>query len=243
MLFILLFLGLLSRSEVIINIADSAYKSTDSCIVFVSTRHSTFSDGRYWFGTKIEKDNKLKFYNIYFKGGVRRVAPRRSLSEAIGYANVSPDFVVYTEGHGKKFSDNVERGVSTSRIYGVSIIMFDWPSSVPAYGVERNFYTSIHNSKSVSKQFNDLLIQLGKYKKDPVNTKMKHLSLFFHSMGNYVLISTLKRYGCHHYDKDLVDNIIFNAPCVPARDHDKWIDQLTFQKNIYVTYNKKDPAL
>ena len=41
----------------------------------------------------------------------------------------------------------------------------------------------------------------------------------------------------------MVDNIIFNAACVPSRGHSKLLEQLTFQKNIYVMYNKKDPAL
>lgn len=72
---------------------------------------------------------------------------------------------------------------------------------------------------------------------------MKHLSMFFHSMGNYVLLSTLKKYGSKNYDCDLVDNIIFNAPCVPSRGHNKLLEQLSFQKNIYVMYNKKDPAI
>lgn len=242
-LFVLLFCRLLCHSEEFLHSADSTYKSSDSCIVFVSTRSSNFEKGRYWFGTRIAKDDKLRFYNIYFKGDVSKVVPRRSLADAIDNTNISSDFMVYTEGHGKNFSDNVKRGINTSRIYGVSVIMFDWPSNVPGYGVERNFYMSVHNSQSVTKQFNELLLLLGAYKKDPSHTKMKHLSLFFHSMGNYVLVSTIKKYGSQHYSKDLVDNIIFNAPCVPARGHSKWIEDLCFQKNIFIMYNKKDPAL
>ena len=224
-------------------IADSAYKSSDSCIVFVTTRAVNFENGYYTFGNTIAKDNRLRFYNIYFKGDVARIAPRGSLAEAMNNANISPDFMVYTEGHGKLFSDNVYRGINTSRLYSISVIMFDWPSKVPGYNLEKNFYTSVHNSKSVVKQFNELLVLLNDYKNNSGKEKMKHLSMFFHSMGNYVLLTTLKKYGSQNYNPGLVDNIIFNAPCIPSRGHKKWLEQLTFQKNIYVMYNKKDPAL
>jgi hypothetical protein len=243
LLIILLFLKILCQANENIARVDSAYKSSDSCIVFVTTRSVNVKNGEYVFGNTIAKDNLLRFYNIYFKGGESKMAPRSSLAEAINNANVSPDFVVYTEGHGKLFSDNVERGIQASRIYSVSVIMFDWPSKMPGYKVEKNFYTSMNNSRAVAKQFNELLLLLGHYKNNTNQEKIRHLSLFFHSMGNYVILNTLKQYGSKNYNATLVDNIILNAPCIPSREHSKWLEQLTFQRNIYVMYNKKDPAL
>lgn len=243
LLVIMLFLGLMSEANIKILTSDSTYKSSDSCIVFVTTRAVSVENGQHIFRNTIAKDNRLRFYNIYFKGAEIKITPRRSLEEAMDNANISTDFMLYTEGHGKLFADNVERGINTSRLYSVSIIMFDWPSKVPGYNVEKNFHTSIHTARSVSKQFNEILLLLGEYKNNPHKENMKHLSMFFHSMGNYVLLNTLKKYGTKKYNSNLADNIIFNAPCVPSRGHSKWFEQLTFQKNIYVMYNKKDPAL
>lgn len=243
LLILMLLSVLISEANEKVLSADSTYKSSDSCIVFVTTRSVKVENGHHSFGNAIAKDSRLRFYNIYFKGNALKIAPRSSLAEALDNANISPDFMVYTEGHGKLFSDNIERGINTSRLYSINIIMFDWPSKVPGYYLQKDFYTSIHNSKSVAKQFNELILLLNDYKKNAGKDKMQHLSLFFHSMGNYVLLSTLKRFGSINYNTGLIDNIIFNAPCVPARGHAKWLEQLTFQKNIYVMYNKKDPAL
>jgi hypothetical protein len=243
LLMVLMFLRLLTEAREKALSTDSTYQSSDSCIVFVTTRSVNLENGQYVFGNTIAKDNLLRFYNIYFKGEETKIVPRRSLSKALNNANISSDFMLYTEGHGKLFSDNVARGIYTSRLYAVSVIMFDWPSKVPDYKVEKNFYTSIHNAKSVAKQFNELLLLLGDYKNNAYQEKMVHLSMFFHSLGNYVLLNTLKKYGSQHYNSNLIDNIIFNAPCVPSRGHNKWLEQLEFQKNIYVMYNKKDPAL
>jgi hypothetical protein len=239
----MLFFKLSSEASERVLSADSTYKSSDSCIVFVTTRTVKIENGQHSFGNTIAKDGHLRFYNIYFKGSELKIAPRHSLAEALNNANISTDFMVYTEGHGKMFSDNLERGINTTRLYSINVIMFDWPSKVPGYRLQKNFYNSIHNSKSVAKQFNELLLQLGDYKNNEGKEKMQHLSMFFHSMGNYVLLSTLKKFGSQNYNNDLVDNIIFNAPCVPSRGHDKLFEQLDFQKNIYVMYNKKDPAL
>ncbi len=239
----MLLLRLMSVANENVLSADSTYKSSDSCIVFVTTRSVNLENGQHIFGNTIAKDNSLRFYNIYFNGSETKIAPRKTLEEALNNANISSDFMVYTEGHEKLFPDNVGRGINASRLYSVCVIMFDWPSKVPGYKVGKSFYSSLHNSKSVAKQFNELLLLLSDYKNNTGEEKVKHLSMFFHSMGNNVLLSTIKKYGSQNFNSDMVDNLIFNAPCVPSRGHRKLLEQFSFQKNIYVMYNKKDPAL
>ncbi len=243
LLVLLLFLGLLSKANKKVLSADSTYKSSDSCIVFVTTRAVNTESGMHIFDNTVAKDNRLRFYNIYFKGKEIKIAPRKTLEEAMDNANISTDFMLYTEGHGKLFSDNVERGIQTSRLYAVSVIMFDWPSKVPGYKVEKDFHTSFRTARSVTKQFNELLLALGEYRNNAHKENITNLSMFFHSMGNAVLLNTLRKYGSEKYNSNLADNIIFNAPCVPSRGHYKLLEKLCIQKNIYVMYNKKDPAL
>lgn len=56
--------------------ADSPYKSSDSCIVFVTTQAVKVEGGRQFFGSALEKDGRLRFYNI--NGAEQRIASRSS---------------------------------------------------------------------------------------------------------------------------------------------------------------------
>ena len=80
---IMLFFKLSSEANESVLSADSTYKSSDSCIVFVTTRSVKIENGQHTFGNTIAKDGRLRFYNIYFKGAEQRIAPRNSLAEAL----------------------------------------------------------------------------------------------------------------------------------------------------------------
>jgi hypothetical protein len=66
------------------------------------------------------------------------------------------------------------------------------------------------------------------------------LSMFIHSLGNsYIenLVSNkLKAYRLQH----VFDNVVLNAAAVNQEDHKLWVEQLVFQKRLYITCNKQD---
>jgi hypothetical protein len=225
-----------------INLVDSSFQSSDSSVIFATTRSVLQNKGREFLGTEIASDSLLRFYTIYFNGNSWKAAPRNSLADALKSNRSSSDFVVYTEGDGKTFPDNIDRSTRLSRLYHVNVIMFDWPSRVPGYGGIKNVRNTVRNTQAVAKQFHTLLLNLQDYKM-AFPEKMTHLSLFFHSLGNAVFKNSVERYGTADLQKDLADNIILNAACVPLRKHRSWLEKLCFQEHIYVMYNRKDKTL
>ncbi len=152
------------------------------------------------------------------------------------------DFVIYSEGDGKSFPDNVDRSTRLSRLYQANVIMFDWPSRVPGYGGIKNVRNTVNNTRNLGKQYHNLLLLLKAYKaRHPY--KPAHVTLFFHSMGNAVLQNSVEKYGTTDLGQSLVDNIVMNAACVRSRSHRKWVESLHFQNQIYIVYNRKDKTL
>jgi hypothetical protein len=225
-----------------IHLTDSSYQSSDSSIIFATTRSVLKNTGKEFLGTEISSDSLLRFYTVYFRGNSWKASPRRTLAEALNKTPSPADYVVYAEGDGKTFPDNVDRSTRLSRLYGANVIMFDWPSRVPGYGGLKNVHNTVRNTKGAAKQFHTFLLLLQEYKKQHPD-KMAHISLFFHSLGNAVFKNSVEEYGSSDLNKGLVDNIILNAACVPVRHHKKWLEGLNFQGQIYVLYNRKDKTL
>ena len=227
-----------------ITLVDSSYKSKDTCFVIVSTRNplKPITGHPEFLGQQIASDSLLRFYTIYFNGNSWKAAPRKNLEAAIGETTLSPDFAVYTEGDGKTFPANTDRATRLCRLYNVSVIMFDWPSRIDGYKAIRNVRNTVRNSKALGKQFHSFLLLLQDYKFSHPG-KMSHVTLFCHSLGNAVLKNSLVKYGNSTFQHGLIDNLILNASCIPVRHHAAWIEQLHFQSNLYVVYNRKDKTL
>jgi len=221
---------------------DSAYTSSDSSICFATTRSFYPNQQGAFLSTAIAEDSTLRFFTVYFNGNKWRAVPRHTLSAALGKGSISKDMVVYTEGDGKTFPDNVDRSTRLSRLYGIQVIFFDWPSRVPGYGTIKNVRNTARNTRRLGKQFTSLLLLLQAYKQNEPG-RIAHLTLFFHSMGNAVFRNAIEKIGTAGLHASLADNLILNAACTPRRGHRHWLEQLHFQDHIYVMYNRKDKTL
>jgi hypothetical protein len=225
-----------------ITLTDSSYTSSDSCILFVTTRTFSSSNKQEFLGNTVSADSSLRFFNIYFKGNVWRAAPRKSFEAAMETMKPSGDYVLYAEGDGKTFPDNIDRTTRLTRLYDVNVIMFDWPSRVPEYSGMQNVRNTVRNTEILTKQFHTFLLLFKAYKTtQPAH--IAHSSLFFHSLGNAVFQNSVKKYGTADFGKGLVDNLIFNAACIPSHGSRKWIEKLDFQNHVYIVYNRKDKTL
>ncbi len=224
-----------------ITLVDSSFQSADSFLVFVTTR-SFKPYKKEFLGNDVSSDSTLRFFTIYFHGNSWKAAPRSTFTAAMNSGKAPSDFVVYSEGDGKTFPDNIDRSTRVSRLYEVGVIMFDWPSRLPEAGGAKNVRNTVRNTRAVAQQYHSFLVLLQTYKSTyPQN--ISHLSLFCHSMGNAVLKNAIEKYGKTDLDKSFVDNIILNAACVPVKRHNKWLEKLCFQNQIYVLYNRKDKTL
>jgi hypothetical protein len=75
------------------------------------------------------------------------------------------------------------------------------------------------------------------------NYQSSSVSAIFHSMGNYIIKNITNRHLLKYMPKNLFSNIILNAAAVKQENHANWVEKLTIQKRIYITFNNEDKTL
>lgn len=222
-----------------------AWKSiqqTDTAIIVVTNRHKTSDKLR--FMSEDTGNGALMYYYIYAYKGQWHALETKNLQEAIQYLpDVNKDLVVYTEGMGKLFTTELYRGMMMASQYDVNVIMLDYPSITTTLKMYENYKFSINNAREAYKYHLPVLEEIKALRK--ANKLGKgHISLFFHSMGNYLIreiFTNHKEAGIN--DTKWVDNLILNSACVPANDHTDWLVNAKFARNIYIQYNPDDRVL
>jgi hypothetical protein len=214
---------------------------SDTAVIVASNR--VFKGTAFRFLPDVYKGG-VSYYVVYSRNAHWNVIPVHNLETALHYLpQRDKDWVIYTEGMGKLFTTNADRAMSMSAFYGVNVIMLDYPSISSKYKRTRNYFFSKRNAEIAYKDFAPVLdtLKMLKQKNELGNGAV---NLFFHSMGNIVLMNTLKHYNLHFLnDRQWVNNLILNAACVPQYHHAKWLDKVRFAKRIYVLYNHKDYTL
>lgn len=218
------------------------FTAGDSVIVVVSTR--VLQPDSFRFVGEIRDVHPSHNYLVFSKAGKWHVHPFASMADAIrAMPHYNRDWVIYTEGMGKIFTTNLDRGMQLSHDYGVNTIVFDYPSIRTGFKPLRNYVFAYRNARSAYKDYIPLLdtVMLLRTRSEMGNGK---LSLFFHSMGNNVMRAIAKEDLIDHYNTSKwIDNIILNAPCVPRRKNAVWLDRIQCSKQIYVHYNPMDITL
>lgn len=218
------------------------FSKADTCIIVVSNRSKTENPLR--FMSEIRGNGTLLYFFVYAQEGKWHVLRVNNLEEAINYMPAkNDDWVVYTEGMGKIFTTEVNRGMQMASQYGVNVIMLDYPSISTTKKHLGNYLFSIRNARNSYKDYVPVLDTI-KQQYIAGNMGKGSMTLFFHSMGNYLIQQTVKRKQLFHINDTVwVNNIILNAACVPQRAHKKWISRINFAERIYVHYNPKDYTL
>lgn len=222
---------------------DKIYKPSkyDTCLYVISTRHyrdtiNNFVDYEY------DTTAQLRYFAVYFQGNSWITVPKKNLSDLLASAQLSDNLVVYTEGLGKTFNSAVYRGTRMMREYGVQTLIFDWPTQRPYMKSGKNFWATYKVSEQVALPYARFVDSLQHYELSHPK-KYESVNLFFHSMGNLVLMHALK----HHYfdalQPKVFDNVVLNAACVPSKNHKQWLETLAISKNVYVTQNNHDMNL
>lgn len=214
----------------------------DTAIVVASNRAQTKDALR--FMSEFHGKGALQFFVVYTRGNVWHVYPAPSLRAAVSLLpQKDKDWVVYTEGMGKIFTTDLDRGLSMATQYDVNVLLLDYPSICSKYKAYRNYRFVMRNSCAAYKDFAPVLDSFRMLRAQGLAGGGK-LSLFFHSMGNNVMLKMAQPKHLKHFnDAVWVDNIILNAPCVPYRRSARWIDSIRFARHIYVHYNPYDQTL
>ncbi len=213
----------------------------DSCLFVVSTRNYDFSKQEF---ADYDYDNNsvLKYFAVYFRGNHWTVIPHSSLNDLLNLKNDLKDVVVFTEGLGKTFTLGIDRATKLMRIYPVNGIFFDWPTERPYLGPGKNMMKTCKIAPKVAECYGKFLEEFQCYKYQHPQ-KFHTVTLLFHSMGNMVLMHSLKKNLNKDLCPGLIDNVILNAACVRQNNHKLWLDKLMFANHIYVTINDKDRNL
>jgi hypothetical protein len=215
---------------------------TDTAIVLVSIRES-LSEGYRYMAESANPDS-LRYFFVYSNNGKWMLRETQGLSEAVSYMpRRNNDWVVYTEGMGKVFPANVDRGMQLAAQYDVNVLFYDYPSIRSDYKPYKNYRFALHGSRKAHEGFMPLIDSIRALRLTGAMGSGK-LSLFFHSMGNNVLRElALQKELTKYNDRIWVDNLILNAPCVPRRKHTQWMGRIHFARKTYIHYNPDDGAL
>jgi len=216
--------------------------SADTAIIVASNREP--APGQLRFMSEIRGDGTIRYFIVYSRAGSWHIQQHSSLRDAI---NVLPqkdkDWIVYTEGMGKIFTTDLDRGMNLAGQYGVHVLLLDYPSIRSSYKGYRNYRFAYRNARIAYKDFARVLDTFRRLRTDG-DAGSGSISLFFHSMGSNVMRKLARKDMLVRFnDTKWVDNIILNAPCVPRRRSRQWMDRIHFAKRMYVHYNSQDRTL
>lgn len=219
-----------------------ALSPSDTAIVVATNRKMDTSTFR--FLPELRDGKETRYFVVYTGGGKWHVQPVQSLRVAVQLLREKDmDWVVYTEGMGKFFTTDVDRAMNLSGQYAVNVILLDYPSITTQRKRLGNYFFAKKNAAVAYKDFMPVLDSLKELQQQKLMGS-SGINLFFHSMGNIVMREIVKQGRLGEInDQVWVNNLILNAPCVPARGHHKWVDQIAFARRTFVNYNPEDFTL
>lgn len=219
-----------------------ALKASDTAIVVVSNRKPQ-PDSLRWMSEERD-EGRLRYYVAKAEGAHWTLRQFGDLAAAVAALPArARDWVVYTEGMGKIFTSDLDRGFKMAGLYRVNVIMMDYPSIRSDYRPWRNYRFAKHSAIDAYEDFVPVIDSVRSLRERGA-LGSGHLSLFFHSMGNKVLREAVLRHRLEEMNGSVwVDNLIINAACVPQQGHRAWIDPIRFAKRIYIHYNPDDGTL
>jgi hypothetical protein len=239
----LLFSQYVFTQNIILN-QDTSFMCDDN-IVIVSIQDLYFDSITHKF-LKADYSNikDFTFLNACHSDTNWIITFKTNFESAIKQLDKKCDFVLYVHGDGATFNETLERSLILRDLYNVNVISFFWPSKVPDLNGLENFKNSCNNVKKYQAFFKSFLDMFQNYKESNSSDFTNlHSTLFFHSLGNYYLENLIHDSLCANFSKTLFDNIVLNAAAVPEKKHKDWVEKIKFQKNIFITSNKRDFSL
>ncbi|MFH0759479.1 MAG: alpha/beta hydrolase [Bacteroidota bacterium] len=170
------------------------------------------------------------------ESGAWQLYPVDHLTSGLKMIDDGRDILLFVHGHGKSMPLVLTRANQIRELYGVSLVVFDWPS------YNSNFNKSLTRVRLCGENFYNLLLQLSQYRQQEMETD-QHLSLLMHSLGNYYLTHLVVNGNNQYMKEKIFDNIIMNAAAVRSKEHGEVISQVRIQDQLYVVYNNRDKVL
>jgi hypothetical protein len=208
--------------------------ATSNQIVVVSNRYfNTKQDSIVSKG--VNPNLKMSFFIVCLKNDSVFITPFQYLKDAIGTLSKNRDFLIFVNGYGKNFGQNLYRGLELDKRYNLNVIVFDWPSD---YQPVRK---SAHFARKVTGNLVHLIDTFNLAHRENFNGTAA--TLVFHSMGNHIVRNMARNYPYTGTNRHIFNNLLLNAAGVKQWHHAKWVDKLNIQDRIYITSNKGDKTL
>ena len=226
----------------IVKLADSTEKPVvrDTMVVMYTNR-VLIDSSKYFFSHEIDHERPMLPLLATCLNQQWTVFRMPSIDSAMQFLPSDRALVIYVEGLGKNFPIAMYRAAGMTTQYQVNVLMYDYPTLNERYDLIRNYYFAERNSKNNSEGYKDFLLQLIQYKADNRSwISGKSTTVFHHSLGNAMLKEGVKEGYFDHLPDSAFDRLVLNAACVPQWNHRKWINKLSYAKEIYIHYNKGD---
>jgi len=219
----------------------TVYEEPD--IFVITNRQIEPSNGQFLFTNQVNPNPSLTFFRANASSidslRLTRLDSTAFLNEILDIKN--QDWVLYIHGDGKTFERAVIHGLTIQNTHKVRVIVFSWPSKDAHLSGLKNFNNSHQNVEKSVNHFNSVLKTMAvlRNSKSGLFDENK-LSLFLHSLGNYYMECMGNNRMLLEKPPYLFDNVILNAAAVEEKNHTKWVEQMHFQKNIFIDSNKRD---
>lgn len=224
------------------NITYRDHPYTDSTILLITNRLcNTEQNTTCTFSNFIDLNNPVKIFKFGFSESNCRCNLIEDVYELNSILDSDKDLLFFVHGDGKTVEGAALRALEIQKIHNINVIVFSWPSKIDKVNGLKNFKNSVDNVEFGLSKFKELilLVQELRQLQETLGGKNK-ISLFLHSLGNYY-IELAAKYGLLNDINDyIIDNLIINAAAINRVGHDEWLDQLNFQKNIYIINNNRD---
>lgn len=188
------------------------------------------------FPNEISDFRKVTYLLATCVGGNWELYPAEDLFTGLNQIDNGLDILLFIDGHGKDIPLVLTRSNQIVDKYGVSLVVFDWPS------LNSNFNKSLSRVRRCGDNFYNLLLQMKQYRVEQMEAG-QHLSLLLHSLGNYFLTYMVVNGDNQYMDEKIFDNIIMNAAAVRSKEHGEVISQVRIQNRLYVVLNNRDRVL
>ena len=215
--------------------------STDTFIIVASNRKL---DTTLRYALETREDSGVHYFLVLAKGGKWLVYSQSSLAQSLSATkgDNNRNWVIYTEGMGKLFTTDVDRGMAMASQYGVRVLLLDYPSISTTRKSLGNYFFAIKNARRTPRYFLPVIDSFRLLQ--PAMLPDANVHLFFHSMGNNLMrgIARSKELECINSEV-WADNLILNAACVKQGGHHKWMNKVKFAQYKYIHYNPQDRTL
>ncbi len=211
--------------------------------VFVVTNRLLADDGqgRRIFTNEVDTASPLKYMKVTFQDDEWFSEAYSSLDEMLAQPAPYSDWAVWAHGDGQSFLLSMKRALEIQHLHEVNFIVFSWPTQAPDKGPIGNFKNSRENAHMTVPYLRGICMELQAYRAKQENRMQgENLSIFFHSLANYLLQLSIEQGVLDNIEQGLFDNLILNAPAVASQGHNQWVDRLDIQERIFIAFNDED---